>query len=118
MLAPQDRLLIARSPKGAPMSWLAILALGAAAYGLKALGLVGLGPRAAEGRALRAAALLPAALLPALVAVNTFAGDRRLVLDARAVGLLVAVIATWRRAPFVLVVALAAASTALVRVVS
>ena len=97
------------------MSWWAVLALGAAAYGLKALGLVGLGPRAAEGRGLRTAALLPAALLPALVAVNTFAGDRRLVLDAQAVGLAVAVAASWRRAPFIVVVALAAATTAVVR---
>ena len=97
------------------MSWLAIVALGAAAYGLKALGLVGLGPRAAEGRALRAAALLPAALLPALVAVNTFAGDRRLVLDARAVGLAVAALAVWRKAPFVVVVGGAVVATALTR---
>jgi hypothetical protein len=99
------------------MSWWALLVLVAAAYGLKALGLVVLGPRAVEGPALRLAALLPAALLPALVVVNTFAGDRRLVLDARAVGLTVAVVATWRRAPFVVVVGLAAASTALVRAV-
>jgi hypothetical protein len=56
--------------------------------------------------------------LPALVAVNTFAGDRRLVLDARAVGLAVALIATWRRAPFVGVVGGAAAATALVRLVA
>lgn len=99
------------------MSWWALLVLAGAAYGLKALGLVVLGPRAVEGPALRLAALLPAALLPALVVVNTFAGDRRLVLDARAVGLAVAIVATWRRAPFVVVVGLAAASTALVRAV-
>jgi branched-subunit amino acid transport protein len=97
------------------MSWPALLGLGAAAYALKALGLVVLGPRAVDGRLLRLAALLPAALLPALVVVNTFAGDRRLVLDARAAGLAVAVVATWRRAPFVVVVAGAAATTALVR---
>ena len=99
------------------MSWWALLGLAAAAYGLKAVGLVVLGPRAVEGPALRLTALLPAALLPALVVVNTFAGDRRLVLDARAVGLAVAVLATWRRAPFVVVVGLAAAATALVRAV-
>jgi len=99
------------------MSWWAILALGAAAYGLKAFGLLGVGPRAVDERLLRLAALLPAALLPALVVVNTFAGDRRLVLDARAAGLAVAVVATWRRAPFVLVVVLAAATTALLRTV-
>ena len=65
----------------------------------------------------RALAVVLLALLPALVVVNTFAGDRRLVLDARAVGLAVAVLATWRRAPFVVVVGLAAAATALVRAV-
>lgn len=97
------------------MSWWAILALAGAAYGLKALGTVMVGRRAVDGPALRLAALLPAALLPALVVVNTFAGDRRLVLDARAAGLAVAVVASWRRAPFVLVVGLAAATTALVR---
>jgi branched-subunit amino acid transport protein len=100
------------------MSWSTLLALGAAAYALKALGLVVLGPRSARGRLLQMAGLLPAALLPALVAVNTFAGDRRLGLDARAVGLAVALIATWRRAPFVVVVVSAAAATALVRLVS
>lgn len=99
------------------MSWAAVLALAAAAYALKVLGLVVLGPRAVDGRLLRVAALLPAALLPALVAVNTFAGDRRLVLDARAVGLAVAIVATWRRAPFVVVVGAAAAATALARAV-
>jgi hypothetical protein len=97
------------------MSWWVLAALAASAYALKAMGLVVLGPRAAGGRALRLAGLLPAALLPALVAVNTFGGDRSLVLDARAAGLAVAVVATWRRAPFIVVVALAAAATALVR---
>lgn len=100
------------------MSWWAIIGLGVAAYALKALGLVVLGPRALEGPALRLAALLPAALLPALVAVNTFADDRRLVLDARAVGLAVAIIAAWRRAPFVVVVAAATVATAAARAVS
>lgn len=99
------------------MIWWALLAPAAAAYALKAVGLVVLGPRAVEGPALRLAALLPAALLPALVVVNTSAGDRRLVLDARAVGLAVAIGATWRRAPLVVVLA-AAASTALVRAVA
>jgi Branched-chain amino acid transport protein (AzlD) len=100
------------------MSWPALLALGSAAYGLKAFGLLVLGPRSAGGRLLQMAGLLPAALLPALVAVNTFAGDRRLVLDARAAGLAVALVATWLRAPFAVVVVSAAAATALVRLVT
>src|SRR5690606_40822745 len=66
--------------------------------------------------ALRLAALLPAALLPALVVVNTLGGDRRIVVDARAAGLAVAVAlvaGSKGRAPFVLVVVAAAAVTAL-----
>ncbi|HYZ99634.1 MAG TPA: AzlD domain-containing protein [Acidimicrobiales bacterium] len=97
------------------MSWAALLGLGVAAYALKAAGLLVLGPRASGGTALRLAGLLPAALLPALVVVNTFAGDRRWVLDARAVGLVVALALTWRRAPFVVIVAGAAAATGGVR---
>jgi hypothetical protein len=99
------------------VSWWAIVGLGVVAYALKATGLVVIGGQAIEGGVLRLAALLPAAVLPALVVVNTFAGDRRLVLDARAVGLAVAVVATWRRAPFVVVVTAAAVATALVRAV-
>jgi branched chain amino acid efflux pump len=97
------------------MSWAAVILLAAGAYLFKALGLVALGRRAVDGRVVAVAALLPAALLTALVMVNTFAGDRRLVPDARAVGLAVAVVATWRRAPFVVTVVAAAVATAGVR---
>jgi branched-subunit amino acid transport protein len=97
------------------MSWAAVLLLAAGAYVFKAVGLVVLGRRAVDGRVVAVAALLPAALLTALVMVNSFAGERRLVLDARAVGLVVAVVATWRRAPFVVTVVAAAAATAGVR---
>jgi branched-subunit amino acid transport protein len=100
------------------MSWAAILLLAAGAYGFKALGLVVLGPRAAGATSLRVAALLPAALLPALVAVQTFGAGRSLVLDARAAGLVAAGIAVWRRAPFIVVVILAAGVTAAIRAVS
>ena len=97
------------------MSWTALLALAAGAYAFKVLGLVVLGPRATGGAALRLTALLPAALLPALVAVQTFADGRSLVLDARVAGVAVGAVAVWRKAPFVLVVVLAAATTALCR---
>jgi hypothetical protein len=100
------------------MSWAAILVLAAGAYLFKVLGLVVLGPRAAGGAALRLSALLPAALLPALVAVQTFGAGRSLVLDARAAGLAVGCVAVWRRAPFIVVVVLAAGVTAAVRAVS
>ena len=100
------------------MSWVAILLLAAGAYAFKALGLLVLGPRAAGATSLRIAALLPAALLPALVAVQTFGAGRSLVLDARAAGLVAAGVAVWRRAPFIVVVLVAAGVTAGLRAVS
>jgi hypothetical protein len=50
--------------------------------------------------------------------VRRDAWDRQLVLDARAVGLAVVLIATSLRAPFVVVVVSAATATALVRLVA
>lgn len=62
-----------------------------------------------------AADLLPIALLSALVAVQVFGADRALTLDARVVGLGVAVVALLMRASFLVVVAAAALAAALVR---
>lgn len=93
-----------------------IVALGAITYGLKAAGPLLLGGR----RSLppwveRLALVLPAPLLAALVATSTIVSDARWVLDARLAGLAVAAVALWRRLPFVVVVALAAVTTAAVR---
>jgi hypothetical protein len=64
----------------------------------------------------RMTAMLPVALLSALVAVQTFtAGGGGLALDARAAGLAVAVTALLLRAPFLVVVILAAATAATLR---
>ncbi|MDR0783649.1 MAG: AzlD domain-containing protein [Propionibacteriaceae bacterium] len=60
-------------------------------------------------------ALVSVALLAGLVAQQTFDGGGRLVIDARLAALAVAAIALWRRAPFILVVILAALTAALVR---
>jgi hypothetical protein len=64
-----------------------------------------------------ALALVPVApaLLAALVVTETFGEDGHLVLDERAVGVAVAAIALALRAPVLAAVALAAATTALVR---
>jgi len=61
--------------------------------------------------------LLPVALLAALAAVQTFASGTQLVLDARVAGVGAAVLAILLRAPFLVVVAVAAATAALVRLV-
>src|SRR5206468_2672476 len=73
-----------------------------------------------DSREPRVVALLaaPVALLAALIATQTFSRGSALTLDARAAGLVVAVISVRLRAPFLLVVASAAATTALLRVVA
>ena len=100
------------------MSWTLLLAIAAGAYLFKAAGVL-LGGRLAASPALEALALLvPAALLPALVVTQTFADGDRLVVDARLPGVAVGSVAALRGAPFWLVVVLAAATTALWRLVS
>lgn len=63
----------------------------------------------------RIADLLPVALLSALVAVQVFSSGQALTVDARVVGLGVAVVALLLRAPFIVVVLAAAVAAALVR---
>jgi uncharacterized membrane protein len=63
----------------------------------------------------RIANLLPVALLAALIATQTFTRDGNLTIDARAAGMVVAAIAVARRAPFLVVLVLAVATTAAVR---
>ena len=63
----------------------------------------------------RIAGLLPVALLAALVAVQTFAVGQSLVIDARLAGLAAAVIALVLRAPFLVVVLVAAITAAVLR---
>jgi branched-subunit amino acid transport protein len=60
----------------------------------------------------RVSGLLPVAMLAALVAVQTFADGQDLVIDARVVGLAAAVIALVLRAPFLVVVLVAAVAAA------
>lgn len=97
------------------MNWAAILALAAGTYALKAVGPALLGGRRLPDGVTALLAPLPAALLAALVAVATFDGGERLVVDARVVGIAAAGVAVWRRLPFIAVVVLAAAAAAAAR---
>ena len=96
------------------MSWAAILVLGLGSYLLKAAGPLLLSERMRSSLS-RTAGLMTPALLAALVAVQTFGQGRTLVVDARAAGLGAAAIAVLARAPFVVVLVVAAAVTAAVR---
>src|SRR5690349_7394741 len=95
--------------------WLGI-ALGAASCYLLKLGGMSVPQRWVEDRRVQmAAALLPVGLLAALTATQTFTTGAHLTVDARVVGLTCAVIAVLLRAPFLVVVAVAALATALTR---
>jgi len=97
------------------MTWLAILGAGVGCYLLKLAGL-SLPARVLEHpRVERVADLIPVALLAALVAVQVFASGTSLTIDARAAGLAAAVVALLLRAPFLVVVFVAAATAALLR---
>jgi branched-subunit amino acid transport protein len=87
-------------------------------FALKAAGPVVLGERPLPLRVQRVIGLLPAALLAALTIVSTVGDGRSVVFDARIVGLLVAGVALWRRAPFVVVIVLASAATAAARFIA
>ena len=98
--------------------WWAILSAGVGCYALKLAGMSI--PAAVLERPLveRIADLIPVALLAALVAVQVFARGTHLVLDARAAGLGFAVVALMLRAPFLVVVIVAALTAALLRLVT
>jgi uncharacterized membrane protein len=94
------------------------LAIGAGSLGCYALKLAGLSvpERVLAGRRVQqVSALLPVALLATLIATQTFSTGRHLTVDARAAGLAAAVVAQLLRCPFLVVVAVAAATTALLR---
>jgi branched-subunit amino acid transport protein len=95
--------------------WAGVLSASAACYTLKLAGL-SLPQRWLQGaRIQRTVPLIPVALLAALVATQTFSTGQHLVLDVRAASLAVAIIAVLLRAPFLVVVASAAATAALLR---
>ena len=97
------------------MTWTLIILLTIGAYAFKVTGLMILGGRTLPPIFERCLALIPAAVVTALVMKDTFTQGQELVLDARALGIAVAVIAAWRKAPLIVVIVLGAAVTALVR---
>ncbi len=100
------------------MIWTAVLLGALGCYVMKFAGLSVPDRLLEDDRVQKVAALLPVALLAALAVTQTFSEGHRLVLDARAAGLGVALVALLLRAPFLLVVAIAAATTAALRLIS
>lgn len=100
------------------MTWLTVLVASVSTYLLKLLGMV-VPERVLERDVVkRVAGRMPIALLAALVVLQTFSTGTQLVLDARAVGLAAALVAVLLRAPFLVVVVVACAATAGVRLLT
>ena len=97
------------------MTWAAVLATCAGCYVLKLAGLL-LPRRVLEHESTaRVMDLLPVALLASLVVVQVATEGPALTVDARLAGLAVAAVALLLRAPFLVVVTLAAGTAALLR---
>jgi len=96
-------------------TWTVVAIVGAATVVLKAVGPVLLGGRSLPPHVAGLVEMLAPALLAALVVTQAVAGDRRLVFDERLLGLVAAVVAIRLRAPLLAVVVIAAAVTAIAR---
>jgi branched chain amino acid efflux pump len=96
-------------------AWWTVILVGTATIAIKAAGPVLLGGKPLPPRLGRVIGLLAPALLAALVAINTFGGDRELILDERALGVAAGAVAVGFKAPPLLIVVVAAAVTALAR---
>ena len=94
---------------------LTIVILASITYVMKAAGPMVLAGRTLSPRIERVIGLLPAPLLAALIVTSTLANGANWAFDARVVGVVAAAVALWRRLPFVAVVIVAGAATALVR---
>jgi hypothetical protein len=98
--------------------WITVAAIGLATIALKAAGPVLAGGRSLPRPFATVVPLLAPALLAALVATQTFGDGRHLVVDERAAGLAAAAIPVAFKAPVLVTVAVAAATTALLRAIA
>jgi branched-subunit amino acid transport protein len=98
--------------------WFVVLVVGVATVIFKAAGPVLLGRRRLPDPIAGVVALLGPVLLAALVVTQTVGGDKELVLDARLAGVGAAALAIAARAPLPAIVIVAAATTAVVRLIA
>ncbi len=96
--------------------WILVIATAAGCYALKLAGYLVPARILANASVRRLVELLPVALLAALVVVEAVANGRHIRLDGpRLAGLGAGAIAVWRRAPFLVVVVIAAVVAAVLR---
>jgi uncharacterized membrane protein len=97
------------------ITWLSVIAASLIAFAFKFAGYTAPPKWLEHPRIFRVSNMLPAALLASLVVLEGFSSGTHLVLDARAAGLLVAIGALLLRAPFIVVVIVAAVTAAVLR---
>jgi branched-subunit amino acid transport protein len=97
------------------MTWLVIAVVGAVTMVFKASGPVMLGTRELPPRVASVVEVLAPAMLAALVVTQTVGGEDGIVLDERLAGIAAGGIAVWLRAPLLVVMVVAAATAALIR---
>jgi uncharacterized membrane protein len=96
------------------MIWSAILGASVIAFACKYIGQSIPQSLLSHPRVAKVADLIPTALLAGLVAVQTFANRMELVIDQRAVGVVVAAIALYLRANFLVMLIAATTTSALI----
>lgn len=96
--------------------WITIAALSLGTFAAKIIGPLTVGDRLPEGRGLRVTGLVAPAILAGLVVYETFAAEDGFTIDARVAGLAAAAAGLMARLPMIVVILLAAAATALTRV--
>ena len=96
-------------------AWVAVAAIGVTSMLLKGFGPAVLGGRPLPPRLAGVVALLAPTLLAALIVVAVLDDGGRIAVDARLAGLGAAAVALWLRAPALVVVLVAAGTTALLR---
>jgi hypothetical protein len=99
------------------MSWAAVLVASGLCLAVKAAGFAVPARLLERPAVVRIGLLLPVSLLAALAGLDTVTSGGRVVADARLPAMAVAGVAVWRRAPFIVVVVLAALTAAVWRLV-
>jgi len=97
------------------VTWLVIGVVGAVTIAFKASGPVLLGRRKLPRSAAGIVEVLAPAMLAALVVTQSVGGEREIVLDERLAGVVAGGLAVWLRAPLVVVMIVAGATAALIR---
>ena len=97
------------------LTWGVVAVLAIGVYGQRVLGMALIEPKSIGDRSRRVLAMVPLSVLCAVTALQTFSSQNELVIDARVAGIAAAALLAWKRAPMFLVVVVAAAVTAGVR---